>query len=84
MKVYIYCSGYKWVFKTGRRKLILAEEREFLYEFFMNGYIVGTVYIYSNEMQQLYKNSVLPIFYQMFTRPRVLVCIKRQFVNYSL
>ena len=39
---------------------------------------------YSNEMQQLYKNSVLPIFYQMFTRPKVLVCIKRQFVNYTL
>ena len=49
----------------------MAEEREFLYEFFMNGYIV-------------YKNSVLPIFYQMFTRPKVLVCIIRQFVNYAL
>ena len=36
-------------------------------------------------MQRLYKNSVLPIFfYQMFTRPKVLVCIKRQFVNYTL
>ena len=23
-------------------------------------------------------------FYQMFTRPKVLVCIKRQFVNYTL
>ena len=48
----------------------------------MNGYIVGTVFYWDATVVQ--KFCSFYFFYQMFTRPKVLVCIKRQFVNSTL